>query len=301
MSTQTAVSGTPESQLHPLSSSRRGSWRADRRPARNRAKARREAQREATNAERAREREDLTLKLLGLVKRVALEMREHLPAHVDVDDLVSAGTLGLMEAVRRFETGKQVKIETYARYRIRGAILDALRNLDPASRDMRKKNKRAERIFHELGIKLGRPATDTEMADALHVSLKEWYRTVAELQTMGMDWLRPTLMGNPRQVDEDALPATNQEDQFDLCFRREQHDLINCALERSSGRERQILSMYYEQDLTMKQIGDQLGIDESRVSQIHSAALGRLRNRVQTMLRPPMTPKVSAAVFAAQP
>ncbi|HEY6273761.1 MAG TPA: FliA/WhiG family RNA polymerase sigma factor [Terriglobales bacterium] len=291
--TQTTVSETLKSQVRPLSSTRHRSWPADRRPARDRAKARRGA----TNAERAREKEELTLKLLGLVKRVALEMREHLPAHLDIDDLVSAGTLGLMEAVRRFEAGKQVKIETYARYRIRGAILDALRNLDPASRDMRKKNKRAERVFQELGAKLGRPATDAEMADALHVSLKEWYRTVSELQITGMDWLRPTLMGNPPQVNEDALPATNQKDQFDLCFRREQRDLINSALDRSSDRDRLILSMYYEQDLTMKQIGDQLCIDESRVSQIHSAALSRLRGRVQMMLRPPVRPTVSAAVF----
>jgi len=299
MATQTAA-GTPESQLRPPLPRHRPSWPLEKRPARQRAKQRREAQ----AAEQAREREELTLKLLGLVKRVALEMREHLPAHVDVDDLVSAGTLGLMEAVRRFEAGKQVKIETYARYRIRGAILDALRNLDPASRDMRKKNKRAERVFQELGAKLGRPATDLEMAQALQVSLKDWYRSVSELQSMGVEWLRPTQMGNTRQIDQEDLPATNQDDQFELCFRREQRDLVNKALERSTERERLILSLYYEHDLTMKQIGDELGIDESRVSQIHSAALSRLRTRVHNLLRAPMraamqTP-VSPSTFAAQ-
>jgi len=296
MATQTATSGAPESQIRPLGPGRQTSWSLEKRAARTRAKGRREI----LAAERTREREELTLQLLGLVKRVALEMREHLPAHVDVDDLVSAGTLGLMEAVRRFEAGKQVKIETYARYRIRGAILDALRNLDPASRDMRKKNKRAERVFHELGAKLGRPATDGEMAQAMHVSLKDWYRSVNELQSMGVEWLRPTRMGNNRQIDQEDLPATNQEDQFELCFRREQRDLVNRALERSTERERLILSLYYEHDLTMKQIGDELGIDESRVSQIHSAALSRLRTRVQNLLRAPMrtpvrTPMTSAA------
>ncbi|HEY6293295.1 MAG TPA: FliA/WhiG family RNA polymerase sigma factor [Terriglobia bacterium] len=296
MATQTAASGALGSQIRPLTSRRRTSWPLQKQPTRNRAKARREA----ITAERAREREELTLRLLGLVKRVALEMREHLPAHVDVDDLVSAGTLGLMEAVRRFEAGKQVKIETYARYRIRGAILDALRNLDPASRDMRKKNKRAERVFQELGAKLGRPATDAEMAQALHVSLKDWYKSVNELQSMGVEWLRPTQMGNTRQIDQEDLPATSQEDQFDLCFRREQRDLLNRALERSTERERLVLSLYYEHDLTMKQIGDELGIDESRVSQIHSAALSRLRGRVQTMLRGAMRAPMSAPAFAAQ-
>jgi RNA polymerase sigma factor for flagellar operon FliA len=224
---------------------------------------------------------------MGLVRRVALEMRDHLPAHVDVDDLVSAGTLGLMEAVGHFESSKHVKIETYARYRIRGAILDALRNLDPASRDMRRKNKQAERVFHELASRLGRPATDAEMAEAMHVSLKEWYRAVNEFRSLGVEWLRPTLMPTQHYPDPDDLPATGQRDAFELCYRQEQLDLLNRALDGISKRERQIFSLYYEHNLTMKQIADELGIDESRVSQVHSASLSRLRSRVQAMLRPP--------------
>ena len=237
---------------------------------------------------RTRQCDTMTVRLLPLVKRVAHEMREHLPAHVDVDDLVSAGTLGLIDAVRRFEAGKHTKIETYARYRIRGAILDALRSLDPASRDMRKKNKRAEQKFQELGLRLGRPATDAEMAEALHMTLKRWYESVQEMQSMGLEWMRPNQMGEGRPRSEDELPAVNQPDQLQLCYRREQRDMLNNAMVRLTERERTVLSLYYEQDLTMKQIGDRLGIDESRVSQIHSAALGRLRNRVQTLIRPAM-------------
>lgn len=262
---------------------RKTKWRADVRPLRtpqNSARA-------SVGVRRSRECNEVTVRLLSLVKRVAHEMRERLPAHVDVDDLMSAGTLGLIDAVRRFEATKHVKIETYARYRIRGAILDALRTLDPASRDMRKKNKRAERLFQELGAKLGRPATDAELAEALHISLDEWYQTVHQLRSMGVEWMRPTQMGEARQPSEEELPAPNQPDQVDLCYRREQRDLLNQALKCVSERERQILSLYYEQDMTMKQIGEHLGIDESRVSQIHSAALSRVRSRVQTLLRPP--------------
>lgn len=236
-------------------------------------------------AERNREQEALILKMMGLVKRIALEVREHLPANVEVDDLVSAGTLGLMDAVRRFQADKQVKIETYARYRIRGAMLDSLRCEDQASRDMRRKNKQAEQTFQKLAVKLGRTPTDAEMADAFSVSLEEWYGTVNRLQSMGVEWLRPTQMGEAYPSDEENLADKGIATQFDLCYRREQRDLLDRALEQVSERERRILSLYYEQDFSMKQIADELGVDESRVSQIHASLLGRLKKNVQSMLR----------------
>jgi RNA polymerase sigma factor FliA len=297
MGTQTVTAGLNQARARGVTSRRRASWSSNGR----RTAVNTKAQREALAAERERKREELTVKLMGLVKRVAFEMREHLPAHLDLDDLVSAGTMGLIDAVRRFETGKHVKIETYARYRIRGAILDALRSLDPASRDMRKKNKRAERVFRELQGKLGRPATDAEMAEAMHMSLNNWYKMVHEMQTMGVEWLRPTDMAPVRSLVEQDLPATDQVDQFELCYRQEQRELIARSLDRVSERERLVLSLYYGQDLTMKQIGDQLGIDESRVSQIHSVALSRLRSKVQSMLRPPLrpaNPPASSACYA---
>lgn len=295
MATQPAASGILGQKPPAARRRNRADW-----PGRSRRTRTTSRQRAAVAAQRAAERDELIVKLLGLVKRVALEMKERLPAHVDVDDLLSAGTLGLMDAVRRFDAGKHVKIETYARYRIRGAILDALRNLDPASRDMRRKNKKAEQVFRELEAKLGRPATDAEMAQALHISLKEWYRTVHQLQSMGVEWLRPMHISNTWHPDEDELPAVGQQNQFDLCYREEKRTLLNHALERVSERERLILSLYYERDLTMKEIGDELGIDESRVSQIHSAALQKLRTRVQALMRPPLSPAGGSATLAAQ-
>jgi RNA polymerase sigma factor for flagellar operon FliA len=298
MATQTATAALNQSSSGSMISRRRSSWLSKRRqPA-----AYTKAQGEALVAERERQQEELTVKLMSLVKRVALEMRDHLPAHLELNDLVSAGTIGLIDAVRRFEAGKHVKIETYARYRIRGAILDALRDLDPASRDMRTKNKRAERVFRELQAKLGRPATDGEMAEAMHMSLNSWYKMVNEMQPIGAEWLRPTDMAPARPALED-LPATDQVDQFELCYRREQLDLMARSLDRISERERLVLSLYYTKDLTMKQIGDQLGVDESRVSQIHAVALNRLRSTVQSMLRPPLPsakPPASSAMYAEQ-
>jgi RNA polymerase sigma factor for flagellar operon FliA len=238
------------------------------------------------------------VELLALVRRMALRMRDHLPPHVEVNDLVGAGALGLLDALRKFDPSKQVKLESYARHRIRGAILDGLRSLDGASRDLRQKTKRLEKIYHEMTAKSGGPVTGPEMAAALGISLPTWYRTVQELQAAGVDWLLPFGPVNPTLVTEETLPASNEEDAFARCYRLEQKGLLQLAQACLPERERLILQLYYEQEMTMKQIGERLGLDESRVSQLHSATLARLRARVKAMLRP--IPGVARAGAAAQ-
>ena len=243
------------------------------------------------------------VRLLPLDKRMALQMREHLPAHVDLDDLVGAGVLGLIDAVRKFDARKHVKLESYARHRIRGAILDGLRSLDAASRDMRKKAKGAEKVYRELERKLGRPVGDDEMAGALGVSLKKWYRTVQELQPVGVDWLRPMEAAELRQQDPETLVASPQASAFDQRYRREQKAILNRAMTCLTERDRLMMSLYYERGLTMKEIGEKLGVDESRVSQLHSAALARLESRVKAMLRParPAVPPAYAVAELGRP
>jgi RNA polymerase sigma factor FliA len=231
--------------------------------------------------------EQTILALLPLVRRMASQLKKRLPAHVEMDDLVSLGAIGLLDAVRRFDPRRHVKIESYARYRIRGAILDGLRDWDNASRDLRRKNKKAERAQRELECKLGRPAGDEEMAQALGVSLQKWFRTVNELQPVGMSWLHPRGDGMaPYNWDEDALPDT-RENPFDLCYRREREEILNRALAGLPAREKEIIRFYYARQMTMRQIGNLLGIDESRVSQLHSAALSRLRAVVQAIQKRP--------------
>lgn len=244
-------------------------------------------------------RDELAVKLLPLVRRVAFEMRERLPQHVEVDDLAGAGVVGLLDAVRKFDARKHVKIETYARHRIRGAILDSLRDMDTASRDMRRKNKHAEKVCQALQARLGRPVTDEEMAAALGVSLRKWFKTVHELNSMGLDWMRPNHIPETAALDEANLPANDDENPFDLCYRNEQRHLVAQAASALPDRERSVITLYYAQDLTMKQIGEMLGIDESRVSQIHSVALAHLRSRVRKMLRPASLPPAFVAAHAA--
>ena len=234
--------------------------------------------------------DELVVQLLPLVKKVAYRMREHLPAHVEVDDLVGAGLVGLLDAVRKFDARKHVHIETYARHRIRGAIIDGLRNLDTASRDMRKKNKKAQQIYRALEAKLGRPVADDELATAMGVSLKKWYQIVQELQPTGVEWLRPTEAEELYPPDLENLAGTDHASPFDLFARDEQRELLNRALLCLSERDREIITLYYQDELTMKEIGERMGVDESRISQIHSVALTRLRTRAKALLRPsPLT------------
>ena len=235
----------------------------------------------------------LVVALLPLVKKVALHMRERLPVHVELDDLVSTGVLGLVDAVQKFDASKQVRLEQYAQHRIRGAILDGLRGLDTASRDMRRKNKNAERVYRELEAKLGRTPNDQEMAKALGLSLGRWYRTVLELNAVGVDWLRPLASVGTREsvpVPEDSLPAANEGHQFEACYLRERKEILHRALGHIPERERQVVELYYREELTMREIGERLGIDESRVSQLHSTALERLRRRVKDFLLNPVRP-----------
>jgi RNA polymerase sigma factor for flagellar operon FliA len=138
----------------------------------------------------------LLVEMLPLAKRLAFKIREHLPAHVEIDDLLANGVLGLVDAVAKFDTAKRVKLESYARHRVRGAILDGLRGADPASRDMRRKNKRIQQLYRELEVKLGRPAADEEVAAALGLSLPQWYQTLNEVQGVGFDFgIRPISAG----------------------------------------------------------------------------------------------------------
>lgn len=245
------------------------------------------------------EQEKKVVELIPLLHRIARKMRAHLPGQIEVDDLVGAGSLGLLDAVRKFDVRKQVKIESYAQHRIRGAILDSLRGMDGASRDLRKKNKKAEKIHRELEFKLGHSASDEEMANAQGLSLKKWHKSVSELQALGLEWLRPMGSVGVKQLTEDSLVSEDAESQFDLCYRREKREILNRALASLPARERLIMTLYYARELTMKQIGNQLRVDESRVSQLHSAALLRLGNTVKMMLRESRPQPVYA--FSSQP
>ena len=234
-------------------------------------------------------REKLLVDMLPLVKRVALRIRKRLPAHVELDDLFSDGVLGLVDAVTKFDASKRVRLETYARHRIRGSILDGLRVADPASRDLRRKNQRIQKLHHKLEVKLGRPVTDEEMAAVQGMNLAQWHRELNDIQSAGLDCGTRFLSAGPSSIQrsvEPAFLAGDDPDPFDLCYRNEQREILARALSSLRERDRQIVTLYHKQGLTMRQVAELMSVDESRISQLHAAALVRLKASMHSLLHP---------------
>jgi len=241
------------------------------------------------SARLSEERQRLLMEMLPLVKRLAFQVREHLPTHVELDELIANGVLGLVDAISKFDVTKRVKLESYARHRVRGSILDGLRSVDPASRDLRRKNKKIQKVYRELEGKLGRPVMDEEISEALGLTLTQWHGALSEIQSLGFDMGTRVISAAPtskRSSSEAELLAGDDADPFDLCYRREQQEMLGRALSHLREREREIINLYYHQELTMKQIAGRMNIDESRVSQLHSAALARLRAGMKSLLHP---------------
>ncbi|MGD0460394.1 MAG: sigma-70 family RNA polymerase sigma factor [Terriglobia bacterium] len=234
-------------------------------------------------------REKLLVDMLPLVKRVALTIRKRLPAHAELDDLFSDGVLGLVDAVTKFDASKRVRLETYARHRIRGSILDGLRVADPASRDLRRKNQRIQKLHHKLEVKLGRPVTDEEMAAVQGMNLAQWHRELNDIQSAGLDCGTRFLSAGPSSIQrsvEPAFLAGDDPDPFDLCYRNEQREILARALSSLRERDRQIVTLYHKQGLTMRQVAELMSVDESRISQLHAAALVRLKASMHSLLHP---------------
>lgn len=200
-----------------------------------------------------------------------------LPA-VDLHDLVSAGILGLLDAIGKFRAERGVKFRTYAEVRIRGAILDSLRELDWAPRTLRRKGKELDRVSARLGQQYGRPATAEEVSEALGESLDEYHALVDQLQGLAVDRLEAS---SEAACDESQVALYPDNESNDPHVRFESQEItriLSDAIDGLPERERMVLSLYYYEDFTMKEIGALLGVNESRISQIHSSATLRLRD-----------------------
>ncbi|HWC96040.1 MAG TPA: FliA/WhiG family RNA polymerase sigma factor [Candidatus Sulfopaludibacter sp.] len=219
-------------------------------------------------------RDQIVLEHLPLVKAIAIRVHESLPVHVDLDDLIHAGVLGLFDAVTKFDSAKNVAFQSYAKHRIKGAILDSLRQLDWASRDLRKRQKQVDTVTHELSLKLNRAPADMEVAHAMGLSMHQWRRTQMELRTVGLVSSTP----RPDQERDRTLeyPAAPTFQPDHMCEHRELQTTLARAIGTLPARYQKVVFLYYTNDLTMKEIGDMLGVNESRISQIHKTALKKM-------------------------
>ncbi len=245
----------------------------------------------------AAEQERLLLEQLPQVYFIARRIREKLPQHVALEDLVHAGVLGLMDAVRKYDVAKNVQLKSYAKFRIRGAILDSLRELDWSPRELRRKGRRLEEAQNKLRTLLGRTPSEDELARELGMELLDFQHLLASLRGLDLGSLRNDLNEDGREEDiANLVPTDPDDDPFHQCLRGEMKQLLAQAISELPEKERQVLSLYYFEEATMKEVGAALGVGESRVSQIHSAALVHIRARLREFM-----PERGATVRAAAP
>lgn len=231
----------------------------------------------------ATERNDLILQELPQVYYMAARIHERLPKHIEIGDLVSAGVLGLIEASSKFDSSRDASFSTFAKFRVRGAILDSLRSLDWGSRALRRQGRAVVASMDKLFAQLGRKPVLEEVAEDLNLSLSELHGTLCDVDRLSILNQQIAAKGvdqNSYDLIESAKSGEGQSP-FDLCLQAEMRGQLVSALEMLSPREQMILSLYYQEELTMREVGDVLGIGAARVSQLLSGALKKLRSELR--------------------
>jgi RNA polymerase sigma factor FliA len=220
-------------------------------------------------------RDELILEHFHLVKAIAGHVQRSLPVHVELDDLVHAGTIGLFDAATKYRDEKEASFPSYAKHRIRGAILDSLRQMDWASRDLRKRYKQMEAVTSELTARLGRKPADAEIAAAMGLGLRRWQLLMVDFRNLGAAASQAKTTEREDLPTHEAPCTAQAPDQ--LFAHAEMRERLSSAMQSLPEKYRQVVKLYYERDMTMKEIGGVLGVNESRISQIHRSALLRMQ------------------------
>ena len=230
-------------------------------------------------------RENLVLAYSPLVKFVAGRMSSGLPAHIEESDLISYGLLGLIGAIERFDLSREIKFETFAVARIKGSIIDELRSLDWMPRSVRAKAREIEATQTKLEHELGRAPTDQEVADKLEVSVDDFQESLLQISNstvVALDELWTVSDSSGDQVSLlDTMKDPNAVDPARELGVSELKDRLAHAISRLPEREKLVIALYYYENLTLREIGEVLGVTESRVSQLHTKAVLRLKARLQ--------------------
>src|SRR5271167_848649 len=245
--------------------------------------------------------EQMLLEQLSQVKYIARRIHERLPQHVPFEDLLHAGIVGLMDAMHKFDASKNVRFSSYAKFRIRGAILDSLREMDWSPRDLRRKARRLEATMQKLQTELGRSASEPELAAAMGMTLEQFQHLLDEIRGLEVGSLQIESLEDGRETDlGETLPGPPNQDPLFLCMQGERKQVLADAIAQLPQREQQVLALYYQEELTMKEVGAVLGVGESRVSQIHSVAVARLRAALENV-RQARTAALASATRASKP
>ncbi|MGQ9687605.1 MAG: FliA/WhiG family RNA polymerase sigma factor [Desulfobaccales bacterium] len=236
--------------------------------------------------------EQMVVQYAPLIKYIASRLALRLPSHISLDDLISSGIIGLIDAIRKFDPTKNISFKTYAEFRIKGAILDELRSLDWIPRSVRKKSHVLEKTYSELEKNLGRPAEPEEVCEALGLELEEFYQLLDETKSVSLVDLEGVWKAIRKGVDlqDNDLPEIlldeKVRDPFLALHFSELQDILVKAIDALPDKEKLLISLYYYEELTMKEIGQIMGYTESRISQLHTQAMMRLRGRLREYFQP---------------
>jgi RNA polymerase sigma factor for flagellar operon FliA len=237
----------------------------------------RSAEGEMLESTTATERDILLMEHLPTVRYLARRIHERLPQHVELDDLVSAGVVGLIDAFSKFDHNKKVQFKSYAQFRIRGAILDSLRTLDWSPRELRRKGRAVEEAIRSVTQRVGRAPSEQEIATEMKLSLNDYQALLGDLKGLEIGSLHMERSEDSGDEELAYIPGSPEEDPLFRCLKGEMKQRLTDAIDELPEKERMVLTLYYYEELTMKEIGLTLGVVESRVSQIHSSAVLRLR------------------------
>jgi RNA polymerase sigma factor for flagellar operon FliA len=231
-------------------------------------------------------KDKIVLEHTALIRYIVNRIAVRLPSHIDLDDLHNTGVIGLMDAIDKYDPEKNCKFKTYAEFRIKGAILDQLRSLDWVPRSIRQKSRRLEQAYSEVEQRLGRQATENEIAESLGIKLEEFHFLINQVRGISMvnlDELRANA-DSDQPMYGDIFEDVKAENPFASLKTRELRQAVAECIGSLPEKERLVVSLYYYEDLNMKEIGNVLGITESRVCQIHTKAVARLRSKLRNIL-----------------
>lgn len=231
-------------------------------------------------------KEKLVIKYINLVKFVAGRLMISLPPSVEVDDLESAGIVGLIDAIDRFDPKYGVKFESYAIPRIKGSMLDELRKLDWIPRSIRSKTRELEKNIVQIENEKGRPATDEEIAKKMNISMDEYFNLLREVSTISLLSLDNTIFSEDGGKSElhEVVENKDEKEPDDNINRADMKEMIIRAIDDLPETERLVIALYYYEELTLKEIGQVLQLSESRISQIHTKTILSLRGKLKNAL-----------------
>jgi RNA polymerase sigma factor FliA len=231
-------------------------------------------------------RDQLIMDYAPLIRFVAQRIAARLPSNIDIDDLMSAGVIGLMDAIDKYDPSRDNKFKTYAEFRIRGAILDELRSQDWVPRSVRDKAKKIERTYSELEQRFGRSVSDNEVADAMAMPLNDYYEMVGKVKAvtlLSIDELTGQNQHDRKSLIE-CLENPSSRNPFNQLKSKGIRDMLMQNIEDLPEKQKLVLSLYYYEELNLKEIGRILDVTESRVSQLHTQAVDKLRLKLKDVL-----------------